>query len=150
MKFQSQRSKLLEAKAGNDMYADVAGLTRLDYGDRIKPARSAPVRNPDRISEADVLAAVWKYISHHPKVSWCTRINSGAANGDGRYVKFNYKRGMSDLIGQMRDGRILCCEVKAPTGELLDHQREFLNEVLRHNGVAFVARSIEDAEKALA
>lgn len=39
MKFQSQRAKLLESKRSNDMYAALAGLPPLDYGDRISGQR---------------------------------------------------------------------------------------------------------------
>src|SRR5258706_9334426 len=65
-------------------------------------------------------------------------------------LRMNYKRGISDLIGQMRDGRFLACEVKREGAQLMDHQRDFLNEVRANGGVAFVARSVDDAEKALA
>lgn len=96
--------------------------------------------------ERDVLKAVWKYLAHHPKVAWITRINSGHLVLDGtRHVHLNYKRGMSDLIGQMRDGRFIAVECKREGEELMDHQRDFLNEVLKNNGVAFVARSVDDA-----
>src|SRR5260221_11878799 len=104
--------------------------------------------------ERDVLKAIWKYLSHYPKVAWCTRINSGTVmadfGADGVHpLRMNYKRGISDLIGQMRDGRFLACEVKREGANLMDHQREFLNEGIRNHGVAFVARNVGDAEEAL-
>lgn len=96
--------------------------------------------------ERDVLKAVWKYLAHHPRVAWVTRINSGHLVLDGtRHVHMNYKRGMSDLIGQMKDGRFIAVECKREGENLMDHQRDFLNEVLKNNGVAFVARSVDDA-----
>jgi hypothetical protein len=116
--------------------------------------RAAPVRDPRRVSEAEVLKAVWKYLYHHPKVAWLTRMNSGVMTisdnqGNQRWVRFNSQHGISDLIGQLKDGRFLACEVKAPDAQLMDHQREFLNKVRLHKGVAFVARSIDDAEREL-
>lgn len=100
--------------------------------------------------ERDVLKAVLKYLSHHQKVAWCTRINAGGTSfsdghGGQHFVRFNYKRGISDIIGQMKDGRFLACEIKREGESLMDHQRDFLNEVLKNNGVAFVARSVHDA-----
>jgi ABC-type transporter MlaC component len=65
-------------------------------------------------------------------------------------LRMNYKRGISDLVGQLKTGQFLACEVKREGAALMDHQREFLNEVLRNGGVAFVARSIEDAKRGLA
>ena len=99
--------------------------------------------------EREVLKAVWKYLAHHPKVHWITRMNSGTAMADFgsagmRPIRFQYKRGMSDLLGQMKDGRIICVEVKREGENLQDHQREFLNEVRAANGVAFVARNVDD------
>jgi hypothetical protein len=154
--FRNQRDALRLAKAGNMHYEILYGdptNPRVVYAPE-KPKRAAPVRDPRRVSEADVLKAVWRYLAHHPRVAWITRMQSGAAMMDFgkagiRHLHFNRKRGMSDLLGQLRDGRIICVEVKAPDGELMDHQRDFLNEVRLHNGVAFVARSIDDAEREL-
>jgi len=117
-------------------------------------ARTPPDPNAPPL-ERDVLKAVWKYLAHHPRVAWVTRLNSGTVmadfGADGVHpLRMNYKRGMSDLLGQLRDGRILCCETKREGVALAPHQRDFLNEVLANGGIAFVARSVEDAEKALA
>lgn len=149
--FRNQRDALRLAKDANDfvelMYGDPKN-PRVVYPPE-KPKRASPVRDPRRVSEADVLKAVWKYLSHHPKVAWCTRVNSGTWQHDDRYVRFNYKRGMADLIGMMKDGRFLACEVKAPDAQLMQHQADFLNEVRLNLGVAFVARGIDDAEREL-
>ncbi len=121
-----------------------------------KPKRTKRERAADAPPlERDVLKAVWHYLAHHPRVAWVTRLNSGTVMADfgkdGVHpLRMNYKRGISDLIGQLKTGQFLACEVKREGAALMDHQREFLNEVLRNGGVAFVARCIEDAEKALA
>lgn len=60
----------------------------------------------------------------------------------------NTGKGMSDIIGVFR-GRFLAIEVKTERGILAPHQREFLNDIERHGGVAFVARSLDDVIKAL-
>lgn len=71
-----------------------------------------------------------------------------------------------ELRFEVSNGRTLCwpCHSKLDTSgwklfnrlraeregaNLMDHQREFLNEVLSNHGVAFVARNIDDAEEAL-
>ena len=100
--------------------------------------------------EREVLRAVLKYLAHHPKVAWCCRVNSGMLQlDDDRFVRFNSKRGMADIIGQMVDGRFLACETKREGAQLLSHQRDFLNEVRSNKGVAFVARSLDDAQREL-
>ena len=157
MASRSYRDQIRGAKAGNDYYANLTGKPRLDYSgyklDAKPRVRHAP--DPDAPPlERDVLKAVWKFLAHHRKVAWITRIQSGAAimyfGADGMHpLYFNRKRGISDLLGQMKDGRILCCEVKREGAQLMDHQREFLNEVRANGGVAFVARCVRDAEEAL-
>ncbi len=153
----TMRSQIEEAKAGNDFYADLAGKPRLDYSGTLKPKRERALTVRDATApplERDVLKAVWKLLSQHPKVAWCTRINSGSlmadfGTGGIHPMRLNYKRGISDLIGQMKDGRFLAVECKREGASLMDHQRDFLNEVRKHHGVAFVARSVEDAERGL-
>ena len=119
----------------------------------VKPKRERGATAPNAAPlEREVLRAVWAYLSHHPKVAWVTRVNSGGTyfddgKGGSQFMRFNYKRGISDIIGQMRDGRFLACECKREGVALQDHQREFLNEVRAANGVAFVARSVEDCVK---
>ena len=153
----SRRDQLAEARAGNAfvdaMYGDGKPPQIVYPPEKPKRVRHAPDPNAPPL-ERDVLKAVWKYLAHHPRVAWVTRLNSGTVMADfgvdGMHpLRMNYKRGISDLIGQMCDGRFLACEVKREGANLMDHQREFLNEVIRHGGVAFVARNIHDAEEAL-
>lgn len=54
-------------------------------------------------------------------------------------------RGVSDLIGIAPGGRFLAVEVKTERGRLSAHQERFLEQVRRHGGIAFVARSMDDA-----
>ena len=121
----------------------------------VKPKRERGAAAPNAAPlEREVLRAVWKYLAHHPKVQWITRMNSGTAMADfgasGTHpLRFNYKRGMSDLLGQLKDGRIICVECKREGVALQDHQRDFLNEVRAANGVAFVARSVDDCIREL-
>lgn len=53
-------------------------------------------------------------------------------------------RGCSDILGALPDGRILAIEVKKPSGELSREQIVFLENIKANNGIAFVARGIED------
>jgi hypothetical protein len=76
-------------------------------------------------------------------------------NNSGIYVKArntyipSHAVGVSDILGVLPDGRILCVEVKTATGRLSEPQKLFLDSINERGGLAFVARSIEDVEKAL-
>lgn len=82
-------------------------------------------------------------------------MNSGAgklALGDGttsRFVRFGWT-GAPDIIGQLRDGRLLAVEVKRREGVVSQEQKDFLRMVHQANGLAFVARSVDDVFSALA
>ena len=91
--------------------------------------------------EAAALVEVLKALRHHPAIAWAERQNTGAAQVGGRFVRFGW-RGCSDVIGMLKDGRLLAVEVKAPSGKLRAEQAEFLSLVRRFGGVAFVARNV--------
>lgn len=58
-------------------------------------------------------------------------------------------RGVSDILGVWK-GQMFAVEVKAPTSSRVSpEQKEFLANVRKHGGIAFVARSIEDVIKGL-
>lgn len=98
--------------------------------------------------EAAALAEVLKALNAHPAVSWCERMNSGAARMGGRFVRFGF-RGCPDVLGQLTDGRLLGVEVKGPTGRLRPEQAFFLERVRAAGGVAFMARDCRDVLREL-
>jgi VRR-NUC domain len=62
--------------------------------------------------------------------------------------------GVADILGILdsrfgRSGAFLAVEVKSPKGKLSPHQEAFLKEINDRGGLAIVARSVEDVEKAL-
>lgn len=116
------------------------------YGGAPMPA-PAPKREQGR-PEAEVLSSVLAALRRHPAVAWCERVNSGVVQVDGRWIRYGWV-GASDVLGQMRDGRLLAVECKSATGRTTEAQDEFLARVLGAGGVAFVARSADDAEAAL-
>lgn len=59
-------------------------------------------------------------------------------------------RGCPDVTGILRGGRILQIEVKSLTGRLSPVQREWLECAQAFGAFAFVARSVQDVEEALA
>lgn len=103
-----------------------------------------PVRH-NKHPEQDLQNAILARLRLHPAVAWLVRINSGAyKTPDGRFIRFGFP-GCPDLLGQMRDGRILMLECKSDTGRLTDEQRAVLERATTNNGVAGVCRCVEDA-----
>lgn len=98
--------------------------------------------------EAAALAEVLATLRNHPAVAWVERQNSGAIRVGARFVRFGW-RGCSDVIGQLKDGRLLACEVKARRGRLRPEQAVFLDRVRRFGGVGIVARNANDVIAAL-
>lgn len=99
--------------------------------------------------EADIQAQILRALKIHPVVSWAGRFNSGAqVLGEGkarRFVRYHTVKGLSDIIGQLTDGRMLAIEVKRPSGRVTEEQAAFLGLVKNSGGCAFVARSVAEA-----
>lgn len=117
------------------MPADLFGLER------------TPPRILDR-KEAAALVEVLQALRTHPAVAWCERMNSGAARMGARFVRFGWP-GCPDLLGQLKDGRLLGVEVKGPAGKLRPAQVVFLERIRAAGGVAFLARDCRDVRREL-
>ncbi|GAB2531862.1 VRR-NUC domain-containing protein [Simplicispira piscis] len=91
---------------------------------------------------------VLKALRTHPAVAWAERMNSGAAKVEGRFIRFGW-RGCPDLLGQLKDGRLLGVEVKAQAGRLCPEQTLFLERIRCAGGVAFMARDCQDVLREL-
>jgi hypothetical protein len=122
--------------------------TRQAWQARLFGGEASPgPRRTNRHPEQGVLNAVLKALRLHPAVSWVVRMNTGSCKmPDGRYVRFGFP-GCPDILGQMRDGRLLAIECKSARGRLTDEQEFVLAKIRANNGVSGVARSIADAIK---
>lgn len=109
------------------------------------------IQTPKRHSrpEAAALLEVLQALRAHPAVAWCHRVNTGAAKVGNRFIRFGWP-GCPDVLGQLKDGRLLGVEVKAPRGRLRPEQAQFLDCIRRARGVAFVARDCRDVHRELA
>jgi hypothetical protein len=108
--------------------------------------QQTPRKNDRR--EAAALVEVLQALNTHAAVAWCERMNSGAARIGGRFVRFGFT-GCPDVLGQLRDGRLLGVEVKAQAGRLRPEQAVFLERIRGAGGVAFVARDCRDVLREL-
>ena len=94
--------------------------------------------------EADSLVEVIQALRTHDTVAWVRRQNTGAAKVGGRFIKFGWA-GCTDLLGMMKDGRLLAVECKRPKGgRLSTEQAHFIDMVNQFGGCAFVATSAKD------
>lgn len=107
-----------------------------------------PTKRINDRKEGAALVEVLKALRAHPAVSWAERQNTGSARIGGRFIRFGWP-GCPDVIGQLRDGRFLGCEVKGPTGRLRPEQAVFLERIRASGGVAFVGRDCTDVFAAL-
>jgi|WetSurMetagenome_2_1015567.scaffolds.fasta_scaffold439959_2 hypothetical protein len=102
--------------------------------------------------EGAVLAAILEYLKLRHVYAF--RMNTGAgklldgARHTSRFVRFGFP-GCSDILGILDDGRFLAIEVKGPKGKATFEQLDFLAEIAKRGGVAFIAHSIEDVERHL-
>jgi hypothetical protein len=67
----------------------------------------------------------------------------------GRFRKFNGRKGVADVIGILPDGKWFAAEVKAGRDTLSPEQRDFLNSVESSGGFAMCVRDIGEFEEKL-
>ena len=83
----------------------------------------------------------------------CTifRNNTGAYKTEqGGFIRYGVGgKGGSDLLGISYSGRFLAVEVKTAKGKPTNDQVNFINVVKSKNGIAFIARSAEEAVRLL-
>lgn len=108
----------------------------------------APSKRTNAAPEQAALAEVLKALRSHSAVAWVERMNSGAAHIGNRFVKFGFT-GCPDVLGQLRDGRLLGVEVKAGKGRLRPDQTIVLERINTAGGLAFVAKNCNDVFAAL-
>ena len=119
-----------------------------------EPKKRAPAKPSGEPTESQILKAIMSLLKRHPRVAQVWRQNSGTfqeRNRDGsvRYIRANTQKGMSDVMGILKDGRTLAIEVKSRTGRMRPGQEEFLQTIRQAGGVAGVCRSVDDAQKLL-
>jgi hypothetical protein len=149
------REKMLRNQATMDLYAAMNNKPRVLLDIPPEPVKRGPRKPSGQPTESQILKAIMALLKRHPKVAQCWRQNSGTfqeRNRDGsvRYIRANTAKGMSDIMGVLKDGRTLAIEVKSATGRMRPGQEEFLATIRQAGGVAGVCRSVEDAQALLA
>lgn len=97
--------------------------------------------------EGEIKRKICDYLAARGVFFWIQQ----AGKIPGRRNSSKYLRnGVADILGVLPGGCMLAIEVKAPKGKPpTPEQVEFLELIKRKGGLAFVARSVEDVERAL-
>lgn len=155
-KLQSHREKLEANAAAHRMYAalyDKPAQCQVALKPAVKRApRTASAIAASKPLEAEILKSILHYLRDHPAVRWVARFNSSMMaiddnHGQTRYVRSSSQRGLSDILGMLKGGKMFAIEAKRAGQKPMPHQQQFLDLIKDGGGLAGVARSIEDADK---
>jgi hypothetical protein len=98
------------------------------------------------LKETKIQNDIMIVLGEHPLVAWSMTTTTGtykiSRGGGVQYVTLGFK-GLSDIIGQLKDGRLLAIEVKKPKEYPREEQLDFLRNVALNNGFAFWTDSAE-------
>ena len=112
-------------------------LTEQQFADRQSGGTVAPYEN-------EVQEAVLTMVKLHQRCAWAARMNTGATKIEGRFIRFGFP-GLSDIIGQTKDGRFVAIEVKREGEKPTAMQQNFLDMVANSGGVSGCAHSAQEA-----
>jgi hypothetical protein len=105
------------------------------------------------VKESKIQSAIIDALCLHKDVAWCMVVTSGGFKVRGSYIQIgqfydserNKQTGVSDIIGQLKDGRFFCIEVKRPKEKPTKEQLHFLKMVRESGGVSGWADNVKDA-----
>lgn len=146
----SYTDQLRTNDASQQYYAGLSGKEVPEkWLNNVGPKRTRAKQVVTAASESQILKAIMQLLRQHPKVARVWRNNSGTFQVDNRWIRANTARGMSDIMGILKDGRMLAIEVKTATGAVLPHQHDFLVSITKAGGIAFIARDVDTVARVL-
>jgi VRR-NUC domain len=103
--------------------------------------------------EQGIQAAILAYLRMRGIYCWKNNTAGIYVRARNTYIP-SHAPGVADILGILdsrfgRPGVWIVVEVKSAKGRLSPHQEAFLKEINDRGGLAIVARSVEDVEKAL-
>jgi hypothetical protein len=96
------------------------------------------------LKESKLQTDIMNMLLNHELVSWAYVTSAGGFRVKGGYITVGFK-GLSDIIGQLKDGRLFAIEVKLPGKTPTPEQLGFIETVNSANGVAGWCDSVEGA-----
>ena len=121
-------------------------ITIEEFNDRYKSGMKSK-RGPG--PEAKVQRAIMEFLQYHPKVAFAFRLNAGMIRTENGGMVRLAPAGVSDIIGMTIDGHFFAVEVKAGKNRPTPRQQEFVDQVNKDGGLAFVAWSVDDCIEVL-
>lgn len=100
------------------------------------------------MTEAQIQSAIHRAIGSRPDCRLFRNHVGKVCDSQGRWHSFGLAPGSADLVGWCK-GRFLSIEVKSATGKVRPDQQRWMDAVNQHGGIAFVARSVEEAVRLL-
>ena len=100
------------------------------------------------MKESKLQTDIMNMLLNHELVSWAYVTSAGGFRVKGGYITVGFK-GLSDIIGQLKDGRLFAIEVKLPGKTPTPEQLDFIETVNSANGIAGWCDSINGAESIL-
>lgn len=91
------------------------------------------------IRESTIQAEILQYLRWRRIPAWSTHSSRNRPETPG----------MADILGVLPGGRFLAIECKAEAGKASELQLDFMASVNAVGGLAFVARSVEDVQRAI-
>lgn len=100
-----------------------------------------------KVLEKDIQRQILDWLQWQGVYCWKNH-STGIKKENGSWIPVG-KKGVSDILGILKGGIFLAIEVKSKRGKITVEQQEFLDSITTNQGIAFVARSLEDCEKNL-
>lgn len=102
------------------------------------------------IPERQIQNAILDWLALNNIFAWEVKTTGtfDATSGRFRRTSQRYMRGVADILG-IYEGKPLAIEVKSAKGVLSEFQKVFLKRFQDNGGIAILARSVQDVEKAL-
>ena len=99
--------------------------------------------------EKEIQAKISQLLDYHHIFHWVQKTQGTYDPRKKVFRKSAMKKGVADICGLLRNGRMFCIEVKRPGGILSDEQYIFLADINRNGGIAFMANNLEIVKEKL-
>jgi len=101
------------------------------------------------LTEKEIENAILDYLTLLPGVYW--KNNTVGVYDPVKKVHRkpgkHHRNGVSDILGLDANGRFIAIEVKTKKGRISDNQKLFLEDINKHGGLGFIARSVDDVRE---
>jgi hypothetical protein len=93
--------------------------------------------------EKYIQAQIMAYLNYRHIFAWVNKTQGTYNAKRGVFIKTQMKKGVSDILGILPDGRFMAIEVKRLGGKLSPEQETFLGDINKRGGLAFKADNVQ-------